>query len=189
MKRFRILVGLMLALSISQPAAASTGTWSDPGYQWRTQKPFTLVVIDYTTTAAWHAKIARAAAEWSQSSTADVVVTTNAKAGGKIKVGVVNFDNGVGGPCAWMQADINGGYLKAPVTIYLNDPCIDAGQAAWGDRLDYGQLAICDEMGHALGLPDHQTSDPGIPDCMAPGIRPGPSPTQVDFDKLDELYG
>lgn len=182
-KFLAILSGVLLVLVSVIPVNASTGVWSDPGYQWRTSKPFSVSIIDYTTTQVWHDRVALAAAQWSQASAVDVIVGGK----GKFKVGVVNFYN-PGAGCAWTQADINGGYLKAPVTIYLNDECIDRGIIVWGDRFDYGQLVICNEMGHGIGLPDHRVDDPGVPDCMAPGIHPGPSPIQDDFDKIAELY-
>ena len=182
MRKLSALGAIAGAMAFLLPSSVLAATWSDSGFQWHTNKPFTLHVNDYTTTGAWHSRVALAASEWSASSTADVVLGGS----GRIKVSIENQALSVNGPCAWMTVTTQGSYMKT-AAIVLNDTCLDYYAPLF--TFSYQQMALCNELGHALGLPDHQTSDPGIPDCMAPSTRPGPSPTQIDFDKLDELYG
>lgn len=169
------VIGLVVATSLSvSPTLAST--WSDPGFQWRTRQPFTLNVDDHTT-GGWPARVALAAADWSASSTADVVVGGK---GGKVKVSIYNYAGPATSPCAWMQVSFTGGYIKS-AGITINDTCMDV-QADW-----FKQYAVCQELGHALGMPDHRTDVPTLPSCMSPQ-RPGEHPSLDDFDKLASLY-
>jgi len=168
----RLLAAITAALLVASPVAA-TSAWSDPGVQWATRQPFTLYVIDQTT-GAWPGRVAQAANEWSASSVADVVV------GGKGKFKVTVANGTAPYACAWMTFTTSNDHLKT-ASIFLNDTCL-AQQAE-----SFRQTAICQELGHALGLPDHRTDVPVATSCMAPQ-RYGPSPDADDFAKLAELY-
>ena len=168
MKRPIALVGAVaLAAALSGTALASS--WSDSGIQWATNKPFTLSVVD-NTTGIWPALVVAAAADWSLSSAADVVIGGH----GKIKVTVSNISSPTS-PCGWMTVTLTSGHLKT-AAITVNDACT-------GDH----QIVICQELGHALGMPDHRLDLPPSPSCMAPALY-GPHPIQDDFDELASLY-
>jgi hypothetical protein len=169
---FAIVGALAMAGALAIPVNAST--WSDGGVRWRTNQPFVLHVND-NTTGAWPARVAVAAADWSLSSAADVIVGGN----GKFKVSV-SETYVVGGPCAWMTATFSNGYLKT-ASITLNNECLDLQTES------FRQTAICQEIGHALGMPDHRTDVPPAPSCMAPSWY-GPHPIQDDYDELASLY-
>jgi hypothetical protein len=168
-------IGLAIAAGLVAAPVAASSTWSDSGVQWHTSKPFTLYVDDQTT-GAWPARVAVAAADWTFSSAADVVVGGH----GKFKVGVYNYAGSPSAPCAWMTITVQGSYLKT-ANITLNDTCLDAQTES------FRQTAICQEIGHALGMPDHRTNAPPEPSCMAPSWY-GPHPIQDDFDELASLY-
>ncbi len=173
MRVIRNVIGLAVAASLlASPVQAAT--WSDSGIQWHTSVPFTLNVDDHTT-GVWPARIAVAAADWSLSSTADVVVGGK----GKIKVSVYEV-NLASAPCAWMSVTVQGNYLKT-ASISLNNACLDR------QTEENRQTVICQEIGHALGMPDHRTDVPPAPSCMAPAWY-GPHPIQDDFDQLASRY-
>jgi hypothetical protein len=168
--------GLLAALAVfavcALPAAAST--WSDSGHQWKAHAPFTVRMVDQTT-GAWPARVARAASEWSQASAVDVALGNSGKV-------AIQFGSSLQQPCAYTNFDLTGqGQIKS-ATIVLRDGCM----ASWSE--DMKQFAICNEMGHALGMPDYRTDTPVIPSCMAPSNW-GPSPSQDDYDELALLYG
>jgi hypothetical protein len=162
-----MLGAVVLAAVLASPVLAA-GTWSDSGIQWATNKPFTLAVVDHTR-GSWPALIAVSAADWSASGTADVVVGGN----GRIKVTISDIAS-LTAPCGWTTVSLSNGHLKS-AAITVNDLC------------NVPQIVICQEIGHALGMPDHRTDVPSAPSCMAPAWY-GPHPTQDDLDELASLY-
>jgi hypothetical protein len=173
----RWLAGLLVvavaccgALFVS--SAKADWVWS-VGYLWNASAPFSISVESHAnaTLTQW---LAESASAWSQSG----VVKVSVGSSGKITL----YDGyyGTGQPCAWTQYWQNGGHIGHDA-IYLNETCM----AGWTDY--WKQYAICQELGHALGMPDHNTT-PTVPSCMAPSM-PATTPASDDFAELALLYG
>lgn len=168
----RLLVICAIGMLFAGTALASS-VWSGSGYQWHARAPLTVRMADRTS-GEWPARIARAASEWSAASAVDVVLGNS----GKVEIRLSQGDPGY---CAWTSFDLQGGYAKH-ATVWLSVPCLAGRSDA------FKQFAVCNEIGHALGLPDYRLDTPAVPSCMAPSNW-GPSPNQDDFAYLWVLYG
>lgn len=153
-------------------SAQADWVWST-GYLWSGSAPLSLTVTSHAD-ANWTQMLTQSAADWSTSG----VVRVGVGSSGKIDL----YDGyyGTGNPCAWTQYWQHGGHISHDA-IYLNETCL----ASWSDY--WKQYAVCQELGHALGLPDHNTT-PTVASCMAPGL-PATSASVDDFAELTLLYG
>jgi hypothetical protein len=171
---FLVFASIVAAL-IFAPLSLGDSVWSDAGYHWKAHAPFT-ISLDNHTGATWTARLRQAATDWSAAAAVDVAV------GGQGKVDVYDGYYGSATACAEADYDLTGQGQVKHVTIFLNDSCLD------GFTETMKQYALCQEVGHALGLGDHRLDTPLTPSCMAP-LNPGPSPNQNDFDQLALIYG
>jgi hypothetical protein len=153
-------------------SARADWVWST-GYLWNGSAPLSLTVTSHAD-ASWTQMLTQSAADWSTSG----VVKVGVGSSGKVDL----YDGFYGGsePCAWTQFYQHGGHISHDA-IYLNETCL----AGWSDY--WKQYAVCQELGHALGLPDHNTT-PTVASCMAPGMAAA-SPSTDDFAELTLLYG
>lgn len=169
----RFLLSLAaLAAAVYAASASADWVWST-GYLWNMSAPFSVTVTSHTD-AGWTQMLERSAADWSMSG----VVNVNVGSSGKIDLYDGYYGNSQ--PCAWTQYWQHGGHI-AHDAIYLNETCL----AGWSDY--WKQYAVCQELGHALGLPDHNTT-PTTASCTAPTM-PAPTPSTDDFAELALLYG
>jgi len=143
------------------------------GYLWNASAPLSLTVESHAD-ATWTQWLTQSAADWSASGVVSVSV------GSSGKIALYDGYYGAGEPCAWTQYWQHGGHI-AHDAIYLNETCL----AGWSDY--WKQYAVCQELGHALGLPDHNTT-PTTASCMAPGLS-ATTPSVDDFAELALLYG
>jgi hypothetical protein len=153
-------------------SAQADWVWST-GYLWNMSAPVNLTVTSHAD-ASWTQMLTQSAADWSTSGVATVGV------GSSGKIDLYDGYYGTGEPCAWTQFYQHGGHISHDA-IYLNETCL----AGWSDY--WKQYAVCQELGHALGLPDHNTT-PTVASCMAPSL-PATSPSADDFAELTLLYG
>jgi hypothetical protein len=168
-----VLIALAaLAAAVYTGSANADWVWST-GYLWNTSAPFSVTVTSHAD-ANWTQMVAQSAADWSRSR----VVSVNVGSSGKIDLYDGYYGNSE--PCAWTQYWQHGGHI-AHDAVYLNESCL----AGWSDY--WKQYALCQELGHALGLPDHNTT-PTTPSCTAPTM-PATTPGTDDFAELALLYG
>jgi hypothetical protein len=153
--------------------SSAKADWVWGTYLWNSSAPFRVTVVS-NTDAAWTQRLAQSASEWSKSGVVSVTV------GNKGKITLYDGYYGANQPCAWTQYWQHGGHISHDA-IYLNETCL----ANWSDF--WKQYAVCQELGHALGLPDHDTT-PTVPSCMAPTMSAS-SPSSDDFAELAHLYG
>jgi hypothetical protein len=173
-RRRQLVFVLATVVAAAACAASASAEWvGNSGYLWNTSAPFSLTVESHAD-AAWTQRLAQSAADWS---TSGIVFVSVANKG---KVALYDGYYGTNQPCAWTQFWQHGGNLSHDA-IYVNETCL----AGWSDY--WKQYAICQELGHALGLPDHNTT-PSVSSCMAPGLS-AISPSTDDFAELALLYG
>jgi hypothetical protein len=171
---FRVAVVATVAAVVSMFASSAQADWVwSTGYLWNSNAPFRVTVVSHAD-APWTQRLTQSAGEWSKSG----VVTVNVGNSGKI--GLYDGYYGTGQPCAWTQYWQHGGHISHDA-IYLNETCLES----WSDY--WKQYAVCQELGHALGLPDHDTT-PTVASCMAPSL-PATGPSTDDFAELAQLYG
>jgi hypothetical protein len=164
----------LTAVAAAAYAASASADWVwSVGYLWNASAPFSLTVESHAnpTLTQW---LAQSASDWSQSGVVSVSV------GNSGKIALYDGYYGTGQPCAWTQYWQNGGHI-AHDAIYLNETCM----SGWSDY--WKQYAICQELGHALGMPDHNTTST-VPSCLAPSM-PAATPSTEDFAELAALYG
>lgn len=174
--RASYLVGGIVALALTlTPVASAESIWSDPGFHWRAKAPFTVNVVSKLTSSDFQSYLVASSADWSQSSAVDVAVTS------KGRVDVYEGDYGRGTYVAWTYFTLNNGYVQHAY-VYLNTSYRGlVSDFVW-------QLAVCQELGHALGLGDHRLDYPALPSCMAP-YNYGTSPNAEDLQQLELIYG
>lgn len=173
-RRWQQVFLLTAAVGAAVYAGSARGDWVwSVGYLWNASAPFSLTVESHAnpTLTQW---LAESASDWSQSGVVNVSV---GKSG---KIALYDGYYGTGKPCAWTQYWQNGGHIGHDA-IYLNETCM----AGWSDY--WKQYAICQELGHALGMPDHNTT-PTVTSCLAPSM-PATTPSIEDFAELGVLYG
>jgi hypothetical protein len=175
MKQF-IPVAVIALVAVVVPTFVSSAqadwVWST-GYLWNSSAPFRVTVVS-NADATWTQRLAQSSSDWSKSGVVSV------KVGSSGKIALYNGYYGTSEPCAWTQYWQHGGHI-AHDAIYLNETCL----AGWSDY--WKQYAVCQELGHALGLPDHDTT-PTVASCMAPTMSAS-SPSSDDFAELAQLYG
>lgn len=166
-----VLLATVIAAAAYGASARADWLWS-VGYLWNASAPFSLTVESHAnpTLTQW---LAESASDWSQSGVVNVSV------GNSGKIALYDGYYGTGKPCAWTQYWQNGGHIGHDA-IYLNETCM----AGWSDY--WKRYAICQELGHALGMPDHNTT-PTVPSCLAPSL-PATTPSTDDFAELAALY-
>lgn len=164
------ILAAMIPIFVS--SAQADWVWST-GYLWSGSAPLNLTVTSHAD-AGWTQMLTQSAAEWSTSGVVKVSV------GSSGKIALYDGYYGTGEPCAWTQFYQHGGHISHD-GIYLNETCL----AGWSDY--WKQYAVCQELGHALGLPDHNTT-PTVASCMAPGMA-ATHPSTDDFAELTLLYG
>lgn len=169
----RVVVILAIATATAFAATARADWVWSTGYLWNMSTPFSVTVTSHTD-AGWTKMLEQSAADWSRSG----IVSVSVGSSGKIDLYDGYYGNSE--PCAWTQYWQHGGHI-AHDAIYLNETCL----AGWSDY--WKQYAVCQELAHALGLPDHDTT-PTAPSCMAPGM-PATTPSTDDFAELGLLYG
>jgi hypothetical protein len=169
---FSVVVAVACCGVLFVSSASADWVWN-VGYLWNASAPFSVTVESHAN-ATWTQRLSQSAADWSNSG----VVSVSVGSSGKIAL----YDDyyGTGEPCAWTQYWQHGGHI-AHDAIYLNETCL----AGWSDY--WKQYAVCQELGHALGMPDHNTT-PTVPSCLAPGM-PAKTPSTDDFAELALLYG
>jgi hypothetical protein len=169
----RFLIVLAAVATVAYAGSARADWVWGTGYLWNMSTPFSVTVTSHTD-AGWTQMLSQSSADWSKSG----LVNVNVGSSGKIDL----YDGyyGASEPCAWTQYWQHGGHI-AHDAIYLNETCL----AGWSDY--WKQYAVCQELAHALGLPDHDTT-PTSPSCMAPGM-PATTPSADDFAELALLYG
>jgi hypothetical protein len=168
------VVLFLAAIAAAAYAATASADWVySSGYIWNASAPFSLTVESHADPALTQ-MLVQSAADWSASGVASVSVASSGK------VALYDGYYGTGMPCAWTQYWQHGGKLSHDA-IYLNETCM----ASWSDY--WKQYAICQELGHAIGLPDHNTT-PTVASCMAPNM-PSTTPSTDDFSELALLYG
>jgi len=156
------------------PFASADSVWSDPGYHWNATAPLTVSVVSHLTSANLQSDLATSAADWSHASSVDVALSSSGK------VDVYEGDYGTGTYIAWTRFDLNNGTLRHAY-VYLNDSYkATMNDFSWG-------VAVCQELGHALGLGDHRLDVPTTSSCMAPNNY-GTSPNADDLQELDTIY-
>lgn len=151
----RVVVILAIATATAFAATARADWVWGTGYLWNMSTPFSVTVTSHTD-AGWTKMLEQSAADWSRSG----IVSVSVGSSGKIDLYDGYYGNSE--PCAWTQYWQHGGHI-AHDAIYLNETCL----AGWSDY--WKQYAVCQELAHALGLPDHDTT-PTAPSCMAPGM-------------------
>jgi len=169
----RFLIVLAAVATVAYAGSARADWVWGTGYLWNMSTPFSVTVTSHTD-AGWTQMLAQSAADWSKSG----VITVSVGDSGKIDL----YDGYYGSsePCAWTQYWQHGGHI-AHDAVYLNETCL----AGWSDY--WKQYAVCQELGHALGLPDHNTT-PTTASCTAPSM-PATTPGTDDFAELALLYG
>lgn len=172
-RRQRIVLCLVVASGAAFAATASADWVGNSGYLWNASAPFSLSVNSHAN-ATWTQWLTQSAADWSRSGVVTVSV------GGSGKIDFYDGSYGTGMPCAWTQYWQHGGHLSHDA-VYMNETCV----AGWSDY--WKQYAVCQELGHALGMLDHNTT-PTVPSCMAPSMA-ATSPSTDDFAELASLYG
>jgi hypothetical protein len=159
-------------LVAAEDAEVTATQWA--GYRWRGRAPVQVTLRPILTTAGFVNATYAAAAAWSQSSVADVVVGSS----GKRRVDILEGAYGTAVPAAWTQVFKRNGYISS-VTIYLNTDKL----GGWSDWML--QFALCHEVGHALGL-DHQYGALE-PSCLSPELA-GTAPNATDYAQLELIY-
>jgi len=158
-KTLSILSGIILTFIFITPVSAIWHVGGNP--------PYTLNLVNNTSTD-WTPYIQQAAADWSQSTVIDIVITGS----GKMKI--VNGTYGSNYPASWTTLTYSGGYTKT-ANISLNDTWLAGFTPA------QKQHAVCAEIGNAI------SSDEGCRDRVTGEWFT--SPTQQDFDELVAIYG
>ena len=169
-------------------------SWGD--YHWaRTTSSFDLTVVN-STTPDWDPYVARAIADWSQSSVLDMVEDPSGATDSKVRrqcrapSGAVRICNLAYGNTGWLgiagisidaAGHIVSGYTK------LNDTYF-ASSFYNGD--DWKQSVSCQELGHNIGL-DHQDEDfnnGSLFSCMDYQDPPFEYPNGHDYAQLEDMY-
>ena len=188
-------VGTALVLGISL-AARADHRWNN--YHWaRTTPSFTLQTLDSTapsgTNMNWPAVLRTAAAQWSQSTTFDLVVSpydnsnrerrTCAAVDGAIRV--CNFNYGNNGWLGWTTINLDPQGHITSSTARINDSYSNYFRS---DAIN-APHTMCHEIGHTLGL-GHTSEDGTSQDtCMDYSNSPTSiAPNQHDYDELLLIY-
>jgi hypothetical protein len=165
-----VVVAAVVPMFLS--SAKADWVWNT-GYLWNGNAPLRLTVVS-NADATWTQRLTQSAAQWSNSGVVNVSV------GGSGKIALYDGYYGTSRPCAWTQYWQHNGNISHDA-IYMNETCL----ASWTDY--WKQYALCQELGHAIGLPDHDTT-PTVASCMAPSLS-GTAPSTDDFAELTQLYG
>jgi hypothetical protein len=178
---------LAATLAVAAPAAANDHSWG--GYHWSvTATSFTVNLDNNLTTPGWREIGAASAADWSQASVLDAVLSGPLVDNKRCKAssGRVEVCNGKYGRNGWLgiaQVWVSGGHIVQAVAK-MNDTYLATGYSDVNR-----QHVLCQEVGHTFGL-DH-TSEDGSNDgtCMDYWRELGnPSPNQGDYAMLSAIY-
>jgi hypothetical protein len=193
--RHIVLLVVVFALAAVPLAVSASHSWN--GYHWaRTSNPFTLKVVD-STTSPWDSYRAQTLTDWSLSSVLNLASQAGQDSSGvRWKCGAVsgkvracNYaygDNGwLGVARVWVYS--TGHIAQGTVQVndtYFNTPTYNT--PAWRN------LVMCQEVGHTLGL-DHQDenfTNPNLGTCMDYTNDPSTNqhPNQHDYDQLVAIY-
>ncbi len=190
----RKLVIVFLVAVLCAAGLSATHSWGT--YHWaRTANPFTLVVVN-STTSDWDPYVSQAIGDWSASSVLNLNQDPNgststkdrrqcnAQAGQILVCNLAYGNNGWLG-IAGISIDSNGhitrGYTK------LNDTYFDT---ATYNSPNWKQSVTCQEIGHDLGL-DHQNEDfnnQSLFSCMDYQNPPYEYPNTHDYQQLVTIY-
>ncbi|HVH28468.1 MAG TPA: hypothetical protein VM818_17005 [Vicinamibacterales bacterium] len=183
-----------VGVSVGQGTVVSANhAW---GYHWaRTASPFSLIVVN-STTSAWDPFVVAAVADWSQSAVLDMVEDPQGATSDKVRrqckapVGQVRICNLAYGYNGWLgiagiSIDTSGhivsGYTKLNDSYFATD---------YYNTDDWKQTVTCQELGHDIGL-DHQDEDfdnTSLHSCMDYQDPPYAWANTHDFDELATIY-
>ncbi len=185
---------LLVGVAISIPAIADH-SWGPP-YHWAsTDSPFSLTVIN-STTSDWDSYVSQSISDWSVSSKLTMVEDINGGTSKKVRrqckggTGTVRICNLAYGNTGWLgiagisidsRNHITTGYTKLNDT-YFADPFYDE---VWK------QSVTCQELGHDVGL-GHQdenfNSTTSLFTCMDYQNPPYEYPNAHDYEQLGLIY-
>lgn len=179
----------LLTLALATPGLASH-SWGN--YHWaRTITPFTLQLLNNTSTAGWSGILSLVSADWSKST----VLHTNIMNGTggnncKAKAGTVQVCNRKYGFNGWLglaQIWVSGDHITQ-ATAKVNDSYFNSPAY---NNLSARRHVMCQEVGHTFGL-GHQTIS-GAKTCMddVNGLFDPAyvSPNAHDYEQLATIYG
>jgi hypothetical protein len=190
----RILVAVSAAVLVGAFAAAASANHSWGSYHWgRTANPFTLTVID-STSSGWTSYVNTAVGDWSSSAVLNLSKTTGtAKRRCPAVSGKIQVCNDTYGNNGWLGVasiwTASGSTHIAQATTKLNDTYFNSPTY---NTPAYRQLVACQEIGHDFGL-DHQDenfSNANLGTCMDYTSSPSSNqhPNQGDYDQLLCIY-
>lgn len=193
----RKIVGTVFVLAAAGMATAALADHSWGNYHWaRTTSSFDLKIIN-STTSDWDPYVARAVADWSDSTKLNLVEDTSGDTSSQTRrqcrggTGTVRICNLAYGNNGWLgvagiSLDTNGhittGYTK------LNDTYFST---SYYNKADWKQSVTCQELGHNIGL-DHQDEDfdnQSLFSCMDYQDPPYEYPNDHDYEQLVTIYG
>lgn len=185
---------LSLVLLCTAGVAVAEHSWST--YHWaRTTSSFDLTIIN-STTSDWDPYVSQAIADWSASSTMNMIEDPNGSTSKKTRrqcnggAGTVRICNLAYGQTGWLgiagiSIDTNGhittGYTKMNDTYFTQ---------SYYNQTDWKQSVTCQELGHNVGL-GHQDEDfnnQSLFSCMDYQDPPYEFPNQHDYDQLETMY-
>ena len=195
MKKTRLFVALAAVLALTLRSATPAGanhSWAK--YHWaRTSNPFTLQLINQTTTTGWSATLGAVSTDWSKSTVLDTAVKPGTPEGEQKctpQSGRVVVCNDTYGLNQWLGLAriwfLNTHITQA--TSQVNDTYFVMENY---DNPNAKRHVMCQEVGHTFGL-GHQKgvtnscmNDQGKTLFLSSAI----SPNQHDYDQLVEIYG
>lgn len=179
----------LLTLAFATPSRASN-SWGS--YHWaRTSTPFTLQLLNNTSSAEWNSFLGLVSADWSQSSVLHTNIMSGTGAGNcKAKTGAVQICNRKYGFNGWLglaQIWVSGDHITK-ATVKVNDSYFNT--ASYND--DHAQRhVLCQEVGHTFGLGHQASSDSNS--CMddVNGLFDPAfvGPNAHDYEQLAAAYG
>lgn len=188
MKRLSLALALA-TLSFAPPCLASH-SWND--YHWgRTSVPFTLQLLNNTTTSGWSGILSLVSADWSASTVLHTSIMNGTGGNScKPKAGTIQVCNRKYGFNGWLglaQIWVSGNHITQ-ATAKVNDSYFNS--TAYNND-SAKRHVLCQEIGHAFGL-GHQ-SFPGSRSCMDdvnglfdPAYA---GPNAHDYEELAAIYG
>jgi hypothetical protein len=186
----------VLALAAFPSAAYANHSWDN--YHWaRQSNPFTLTLRD-NVSPGWDSYLATTSSDWSESSVLDTTIGGGTKTAKchppKSGLALVKVCNARYGKTGWLglaKIWARGDHITRG-TVKLNNTYFNRARY---DKPEWRNLAMCQEVGHTLGL-DHQDENldnPNLGTCMDYTRDPdGPPsnehPNQHDYEQLETIY-
>ncbi len=180
----------LLVLNTLALSAHADHSWNN--YNWaHTANPFTLMVIDSTTTD-WWVELDTSLTEWSKSNVMDLWITetdnsTSSRQSCGLVAGKIRVCNAAYGSTGWLGLATIGidskGHIDRGAAL-LNDTYA----SYWGDQALKNHV-MCQEIGHLFGLGHTSVDGSSQQTCMDySGSQDSQWPNNHDYELLDSIY-